>query len=329
MKKDNPVIAVLEVAGLIGTGLWLYHLVKPTAPALARLDDVNSPEPQPYVVAGEAWEWADPSTGLAGFLGDTDTDTVEALAVTDEPTAPLKLRRLDVVNVALGQTTDSLRAETGNTTRRAKRANSYMPQLARNVVNRYGATIRRAAALHNVPAAVIASKICIENPDLKASIVTGGGATGIMQITPGTAATAIRTEYRAGNLMPAEAAFFQQQLGAARWAALLAGRGSLTTADLQRPVLNIHVGTLAFGQIMRKYTSVTTGKCELYKAAAEYNRGGRAEYANARVNSPDALISFRSTTAPKYNTPAVTQQYIMLTCGPGGPLDYITRNNLI
>ena len=79
--------------------------------------------------------------------------------------------------------------------------------------------------------------------------------------------------------------------------------------------------------MLRKYTNVATGEVQLYKAAAEYNRGTRAEYANARVNSPDELIAFRAPN--KLSTPAITQQYIMLYCGPNGPLDYITRNNLL
>jgi hypothetical protein len=284
----------------------------------ARLDDEFSVEPQPYVVAGQSWSDTSGMAGLGAAPGE--------LAVTDEPTAPLKLRRMEVVRADEGQATAALRVVTQNTAQRAKRANRDIPQIVQNVLKRYGSTIRTAAGLHNVPASVVATKICIENPDLLAKVVTGGGATGIMQITPTTADSAIRTEFRAGSLSQVEADYFKAQLGATRFAALLAGRAAHRTTDLQNPTYCIHVGTLAFGQMLRKYTNLATGEVELYKAAAEYNRGSRAEYANARVSSPDQLIAFRAPN--KLSTPAITQQYIMLYCGPGGPLDYITRNNL-
>ena len=327
MAKTSSLTRFLEIAGTAATCVWLYSLLTPDetdgptggGASFARLDDEVSALPQPAIVAGEIN--TDYAAGMAG-LGAVPGE----LAVTDEPSAPLKLRRMEVVRVGSGTTTASLRVFTQNTRQQAKRANRDIPEIVRNVVSRYGRVISQAAGLHNVPAAIIATKICIENPDLLARVVTGGGATGIMQIAPGTADSVLRAEYRAGNLSQVEAAFFQAQLGS-RFPALLAGRPAHRTADLQNPVYCIHMGTLAFGQMLRKYTNVATGEVQLYKAAAEYNRGQRAEYANARVSSPDELIAFRAPN--KLSTPAITQQYIMLYCGPNGPLDYITRNNLL
>ena len=320
MSQKSALLTFLEVAGTTATCVWLYSLVAGGPKTFARLDDVATVEPRPYDLAGE--NYAD--TGNLAGLGDP---FAAALPVTNDPSAPLKLRRMVVVRPG-DPATPELRVVTGNTVQRAKRANRDIPQIVQNVVRRYGATIEAAAALHNVPAALIATKMSIENPDLLVKVVTGGGATGLMQITPTTADSVIRAEMRDWLLLPAEADFFRSQLGQARWLALAAGRNAHRTADLQNPTYCIHIGALAFGQMLRKHTNTATGEVALYKAAAEYNRGQRAEYANARVSNPDQLIGFRTNPA-KYNTPSTTQEYIKLYCGPGGPLDFIHSHNLL
>lgn len=320
MSQKSALLTLFEIAGATATCVWLYSLVNDVPKMYARLDDVASVEPRPYDLAGESYA----DTGNMAGLGDP---FVAALPLTDDPAAPLKLRRMAVVRP--GQpAAAALRVLIGNTAQRAKRANRDIPAIVQNVVRRYGSTIQAAAALHNVPAALIATKMSIENPDLLVKVVTGGGATGLMQITPGTADNVIRTEMRDWLLLPAEADFFKAQLGQARWLALAAGRKAHRTADLQNPTYCIHIGALAFGQMLRKYTNTATGEVALYKAAAEYNRGERAAYANARVSNPDQLIGFRSSPA-KYNTPSITQEYIKLYCGPGGPLDYIHSHSLL
>ncbi|RSK24199.1 hypothetical protein EI290_20680 [Hymenobacter metallilatus] len=313
--------------GGIGVAGWL--LLRPKPPVLNNLavaDD--NPQWAEGYTAFRALEPYLPGAGEYGFagLGEVLDMTTAVLPVTDAADAPIKLRRIQVVRADSSVSTNSLRAITQNTQQRARRANRDIPSIVQGVVKRYGRIIQQAAALHNVPAQIIATKICIENPDMLASVVTGGGATGIMQIAPGTADTCLRTEYRKGHLTDMEAEYFRLKLGPARWAALLRGQNAIRITDLQKPEFNIHIGTLAFGQMLRKYTNLATGEVELYKAAAEYNRGIRAEGPNKVVSSPDQLIAYRNG---KLSTPPITQQYIMLYCGPGGPLDYITRNNLL
>ena len=334
--RDVTFRGICEAAGIAGLLAFVLGLGNSPAPedtpsTIARLDDELSPMPQ-LILAYEAVPGSVDTSALAG-LGSLE-DGVETdfepgnIETTDDVQAPLKLRRMLVVRADMNAAdTNSLLAITQNTAQRAKRANRAMPAIVNSVVARYGTIIKQAAALHNVPAQLIACKISIENPDLLASVITGGGAVGIMQITPGTADEALRSEYRAGNLVPAEVAYFAGKLGAGRWAALLAGRAAHRPADLQNAAYCIHVGTLAFGQYLRKYVDLHTGEVLVYKAAANYNRGDRAEYANARCSTPDQLIAFRGPG--KTSTPLVTQQYIMLYCGPGGPLDYLTRNNIL
>jgi hypothetical protein len=312
-----------------GLGLAGWMLLRPKPPVLNNLAvAADNPEWTEGYTAFRMLEPYQPGAGEYGMagLGDMAATTSLALPVTDATDAPIKLRRIQVVRADSSVSTNSLRAFTQNTQQRAKRANRDIPAIVQGVVKRYGRIIQQAAGLHNVPAQIIATKICIENPDMKASVVTGGGATGIMQITPGTADTCLRTEYRKGHLTEMEAEYFRLKLGQDRWAALLRGQNAIRTTDLQKPEFNIHIGTLAFGQMLRKYTNLATGEVALYKAAAEYNRGGRAEGPNRVVSSPDQLIAYRNG---KLSTPAITQQYIMLYCGPGGPLDYLTRNGLL
>lgn len=321
------VCEVIGIAGILTYVLGLGQADPELAPSpIARLDDELSPAPQ-LMLAYESIG-SDPYANLVGLggLGDLVEPSPGVIEVTDEVAAPLKVRRIEVVRVGNEVDYSALRALTQNTAQRAKRAGRAIPALVNNVVARYGTVIKQAAALHNVPAQLVACKIAIENPDLLASVVTGGGATGIMQITPGTADSALRDEYRAGNLLPAEVAYFAGKLGA-RWAALLAGHVAHRTADLQNPAYCIHVGTLAFGQYLRKYVDASTGEVQIFKAAAEYNRGPRAAYANQRCSTPDQLIAFRGPG--KTSTPSTTQQYVMLYCGPGGPLDYLTSRNLL
>lgn len=324
------VFEAIGIAGILAFVLGLGQTDSEDAPSpIARLDDEQSPLPQLVLAYERTGGDYDELAGLAGglgYAGNTDEPTGE-IAVTDSATAPLKLRRIEVVRVGSDADTSALRAVTQNTAQRAKRANRAIPDIVKGVVGRYGSAIQEAARLHNVPAQLIACKISIENPDLLASVVTGGQATGIMQISPGTADGVLLKEYRDGNLLPAEVAYFVAKLGASRWASLVAGRKTLTIGDLQNAAFNIHVGTLAFGQYLRKYTNAGTGEVYVYKAAANYNRGDRAEYANARCSTPDQLINF--VGPGKTSTPKTTQQYIMLYCGPGGPLDYLTSKGLL
>jgi hypothetical protein len=327
---------VCEAAGIAGLLAFVFGLggsqEQEQGPSpIARLDDELSPMPA-LILAYEALPGNGGMLAGLGYLGDVAGDaTVEpdpgAIATTDDVQAPLKVRRIEVIRADTGgAAANSLIAVTQNTKQRAKRANRAMPSLVNAVVKRFGAVIKQAGALHNVPAQLIATKICIENPDMNTTVVTGGQCTGLMQISPVTADNTLREEYKAGNLMPEEVAYFRGKLGVARWAALLAGRATHHVADLQNPAYCIHIGTLCFGQYLRKYTT-KAGEVQIYKAAAEYNRGPRAAYANARCDTPDELIAF--VGPGKTSTPAITEQYIMLYCGPGGPLDYLTANNIL
>jgi hypothetical protein len=325
----NGLMTGLGLAGLAVFLLGLGETDPEDVPStVARLDDERSPMPE-LLLAYENVGIDDGTLAGLGALGDLAT-IVEPdpgyIETTDDVQAPLKLRRISVLragsNSGVVAGSSGLVAYTQNTTRRAKRANRGIPVLVDRVVARLGTVIKQAAALHNVPAQLIACKISIENPDLNATIVTGGGATGIMQISPGTADTALRDEYKAGNLLPAEIAYFKAKLGGAAWSAVIAGRSGHSQALLKNPAYNVHIGTLCFGQYLRKYTNTATGEVQVYKAAAEYNRGPRAEYANKRCSTPDELITF--TGPGKTSTPPTTEQYIMLYCGPGGPMDYLT-----
>jgi hypothetical protein len=327
--RDVTFRGVCEFFGIAGLVTFVFSLGDTdvhTPSPIARLDDEQSPAPQILL----AYENVGIDNGTLAGLGDV-ADVAEPspgeLTVTDDVAAPLKLRRIEVVRAGSVGSSGALRAVTQNTSRRAKRANRAMPALVRAVVGKYGTLIQQAGALHNVPAQLVAAKICIENPDMLATVVTGGQATGLMQISPGTADATLRAEYKANNLLPQEVAYFQNKLGPTRWANLLAGRAVHTVAMLQVAAYNVHVGTLCYGQYLRKYTDVATGEVQVYKAAAEYNRGPRAEYANLRCNTPDELINFKGPG--KSSTPAVTQQYVMLMCGPGGPMDVLTANNYL
>jgi hypothetical protein len=332
--RNITVRGVCEAAGIASLVAFVFGLGnkdQQQGPSpIARLDDELSPLPA-LILAYEAVPGNnDTLAGLAG-LGELAPDAMVEpdpgfITTTDDAAAPLKIRRIEVVRADTGgAAATSLIAVTQNTKQRAKRANRAMPALVNAVVKRFGSVIKQAGALHNVPAQLIATKICIENPDMNTTIVTGGQCTGLMQISPSTADGTLRAEYKAGNLMPEEVAYFRNKLGAARWAALLAGRATHSISDLQNPAYCIHIGTLCFGQYLRKYTK--DGEVQVYKAAAEYNRGPRAAYANARCNTPDELIGF--VGPGKTSTPAITEQYIMLYCGPGGPLDYLTAKGIL
>lgn len=328
--RKVSVNSIMTGLGIAGAAVFLLGLGQPdpedVPSTIARLDDEQSPMPE-ILLAYENVGIDDGTMAGLGALGDLAT-VVEPdpgfIPTTDDVQAPLKLRRISVVRAdsGVGAGSSGLVAYTQNTKRRAKRANRGIPALVNQVVARLGTVIKQAAALHNVPAQLIACKICIENPDLNATVVTGGNATGIMQISPGTADAALHDEYKAGNLLPAEIAYFKAKLGGAGWSAVIAGRSGHSIALLKNPAYNVHIGTLCFGQYLRKYTNTATGEVEVYKAAAEYNRGPRAAYANARCSTPDELIAF--TGPGKTSTPPTTEQYIMLYCGPGGPLDYLT-----
>jgi hypothetical protein len=238
---------------------------------------------------------------------------------------PLKLRRIEIVRGDLPlPPSPTLKILAMSTKQRAKRSNKDLPNIIKRIDRKFRRFIQEAGQLHNVPFEILITKISIENPDLLERVITGGGATGIMQITPPTAGDVLRTEYKRKQLTEAEATWFRNKLGA-RLDGILSGARQFTTADLQNPELNIHIGALAIGQFIRKYTDPRTGIVHLHKAVAEYNRGGRAETANARTATPDQLIAYKNG---KYSTPPVTQQYIMSYCGPGGGLDLLTRHKL-
>lgn len=323
------------LVGAVGLGAW--YLLKPSAPRIDNLA-MEPLEPQRgvegyysdlfYAAKFQQEAYQPGGTMLAG-LGDVGYTADMALPVSDDPAASLKLRRIQVVRADEPVSTTALRAYTMNTNQRAKRANRDIPSIVRAVIKKYGRILEEAAVLHNVPAALLATKICIENPDLLASVVTGGQATGIMQISPGTAASCLRTELKKGHLTGQEVSYFAAKMGQDRWAAMLRGQGAIRVTDLQKPEFNIHVGALAFGQMLRKYTNLATGEVEVYKAAAEYNRGIRAETVNRKVSSPDQLIAYSKEKYGALGTPAITQQYVMMYCGPGGPMDYITANGLL
>jgi hypothetical protein len=269
-----------------------------------------------------------PATGV-GYLGAASAVSTKMLLPgiepNDAPTTPLKLRRIEIVRGdAPIPPSDTLKILAMSTNQRAKRSNKDIPNIIRQIDRKYSKFIKEAALLHNVPFEILMTKISIENPDLLATVVTGGGATGIMQITPGTASTVLVDEYRKKNLTEVEAAWFRKKLGA-RFDGILSGARKLTTADLQQVELNIHLGALAIGQYIRKYTDPASGIVYLHKAVAEYNRGQRAETANKVTKTPDQLIAYKNG---KLSTPPVTQQYIMSYCGPGGALDLLTRHKL-
>ena len=244
----------------------------------------------------------------------------------DEPATPLKLRRIEVVRGDLPiPTSNTLKIVAMSTRQRARRSNRDVPGIIRLIDRRYSPLIKQAALLHNVPFEILITKLSIENPELLARVVTGGGATGLMQIAPGTAADVLSSEYKNKQLTEIEAAWFRKKLGP-RLDGILSGARKFSTADLQEPELNIHLGALAIGQYIRKYTDVKTGIVFIHKAVAEYNRGGRAVTANRSTSTPDQLISYKNG---KLSTPVVTQQYIMSYCGPNGALDLLTRHKLI
>ena len=141
---------IIEVAGSVATVLWLYNMAKEAAPSsgtskIARLDDDVSPIPAPNSYAVMFGDGPPDYSGMSG-LGDL-IPAVGSIELTDEPTAPLKLRRMVVVRA--GETADpsALRVITQNTRQRAGRANRDVPEIVRNVVKRFGPWLRAAAAL--------------------------------------------------------------------------------------------------------------------------------------------------------------------------------------
>lgn len=264
-----------------------------------------------------------------GSLGAVNTSLLLATDAVDPDSSatPLKLRRIEVVR-GDGPFPNSpvLKIVALSTRQRAKRANKDVPDTIRNINRRYQAVVIEAANLHNVPVEVIITKLCIENPDLLVRVKTGSTpAIGLMQIQVQTAAEALRTEYRMGALTTDEAAYFRRKLGKRLDSIVASGRG-MTENDLFDAELNIHLGTLAIGQYIRKYTDPATNTVYLHKAVANYNRGDRAEFANARTVTPDQLIAFKGPK--RTSTPPTTQQYIMMYCGPNGPMDLLTRHKL-
>ena len=270
------------------------------------------------------------TAAIAG-LGATAAAQMAAMLLpgvepNDDSSTPIKLRRIEIVRGDLPlPLTDTLKIVALSTRQKAKRSNSFVPQVIKRIDQKYAKFIKEAALMHNVPFEVLITKITIENPDLLTTVVTGGGATGLMQISPGTASDVLKSEFQKKQLTEIEAAWFRKKLGP-RLDGILSGARQFSSADLKEVELNIHLGALAIGQYIRKYTDLKTGVVHLHKAVAEYNRGGRAQTANRATNTPDQLIAYKNGTL---STPAVTQQYIMSYCGPDGALDLLTRHKLL
>lgn len=142
-------------------------------------------------------------------------------------------------------------------------------------------SINKASNITGINPSVIINMIQQEsrgNP----SIISPGGAVGLMQLQPWTAGKLAYHLYTGRNKIP-------------------------SVKDLQDPNLNVILGTTYLKYLMRQFPNFKP-KARLILAVASYNWGiGNVKYITAHyaLNSMKQLIS-----AIKYNAPYITQRYL-------------------
>ena len=163
---------------------------------------------------------------------------------------------------------------------------------------KYRREIDQAVLLTNVPRELILAIIFTESSGVPNLSVPPVSATGLMQLTPGTADGMIFIEKSKGRLSAQEIAICQKYLGA-RLNGILqqkylmhkiaanhnTGR-TVTVADLKNPEFNILVGAITLGLMIDDFTE--GGIVRLDKVHLRYNQGW---FYKVAAGSPEAVLA--------------------------------------
>ena len=166
------------------------------------------------------------------------------------------------------------------------------------IYDRYRREIDQAVQLTNVPRELIQAIIFTESSGNASVSVPPVSATGLMQITPGTADGMIFIEKSKGRLLQQEAAICQKYLGS-RLNGILqqkylmhkipANRNTgrtVTVADLKNPEFNILIGAITLGLLIDEFTEA--GVVRLDKVHLRYNQGW---FYKVVPGSPEAVLA--------------------------------------
>ena len=184
--------------------------------------------------------------------------------------------------------------------------------------SRYSALVKQAAEASNVPEGVLYAKMLIENAQGNATIVTGAGAVGLMQIKPLAATDYVVLERQARRLTEREKALLRQLLGVVKYDALMKaelGRQIITTADLQKPALNLLIASIHASTLIAEHTQNKTVRFDL--VGLRYNQG----YYFRRV----ALQNYTQSTDQLLTTlTGEARSYVLKYVGRNGTLELTT-----
>lgn len=163
---------------------------------------------------------------------------------------------------------------------------------------KYQREIDQAVTLTNVPRELVLGIIFAESTGVANVSVPPVSATGLMQLTPGTADTMLFMEKSRGRLSAQEVAICQKQLGN-RLNGILqqkylmhkiaANRNTgrtVTVADLKNPELNVLIGAISVGLLIDEYTE--GGIVRLDKVHLRYNQGW---FYRISPGSPEAVLA--------------------------------------
>jgi hypothetical protein len=194
-----------------------------------------------------------------------------------------------------------------------------------DIKKKYDREIRQAEQLTNLPYEMIAGLIFIESGG-NASIISSAGAIGLTQITPDTANAAIVKEQLTGRLSEAEKVIFRkylpeptlitrkkQKIKVSRLDAILeqknlGGPTLIKVKDLQKPELNILLGSMFFKLLVDQSTSGNLVRLE--KAIVRYNGGYNKSVPGNTLQ--ETLAQIKSTE---------TKAYILKMMGKNGVLE--------
>lgn len=185
---------------------------------------------------------------------------------------------------------------------------------------KHGAIVEKVAKMTLVPADIIYSMMYVESKGDETAGVTGGGAMGIMQVSPPTAYEVMLMEYRQGRLTSAEEAMIKQYLPKITFAnkKITQSYESLKsdiTAALKNTPFNILMGAMYTGILIDK--NADAGKMRLDKVIAQYNMGLYAK----STKTLDWKTKSETELYKKLNP--ITKAYILKIGGVNGVLSII------
>ncbi len=190
------------------------------------------------------------------------------------------------------------------------------------IKKRYGVQIAQASSITGVGEDLITAVIFIESGG-RADVISGSGAVGLMQVSPGAADSGIYLMNKKRLLSDAAKAYLKRLIGnkvdcITSWKYFNEKKAcnkntgqSISTNELYNPELNIVAGTLFLAAIMSE--EIENDVVRLDRAITRYNRGYFS-----KIKGNPTTDTILATTNPE------TRAYIIKLTGRNSVMDLLT-----